>query len=371
MKIPNRTALAIGAFIMTLLVLLIGIKALQIRTLAQPPPPFPDTIVTSAEVLPMEWEVTERAVGTIAPVRGIMVSAEVGGQIERLAFESGDYVKEGDLLVQLNIETELAQLRAAEATFELAKREVLRVRELASRNSISTAEVDNAEAAEKKAGAEVDQIRSLINKKSIRAPFDGKLGIRLVSVGQVIPPGEPLVPLESLSPVFIDFSLPQRDVAAITVGLKLRVMVDAFADRVFEGRLTAINPSVDDRSRSLQMQGLLPNEDEALRPGMFATVEVVTDRKESVLAIPATAVLYSPFGNSVFRIVTGPNGAQILEQKNVRVLGARGDFVAVTGIEAGDMVVSTGVFKLSNGLAVSVDNRLAPEAQLVPQPADS
>ncbi len=371
MKLQHRTALSIGAFLFFLLFGLIAIKALQIYTLAQPAPPLPETIVTSAEVVPMEWEVTQRAVGTIAPMRGIMVSAEVGGQIKHLAFESGDQVQEGDLLVQLNIESELAQLRAAEASFELAKREVLRVRELASRNSISAAEVDNAEAGEKKAGAEVDHIRSLINKKTIRAPFTGQLGIRLVSIGQVVPAGEPLVPLEAMHSVFVDFALPQRDVADIAVGLPIRVTVDAFADRIFEGRLTAINPSLNERSRSLKMQGTLLNDDQALRPGMFAMVEIVREQKESVLAIPTTAVLYSPFGNSVFRIVTGANGERTLEQAIVRVVGARGDFLAVTGVQAGETIVSTGVFKLSAGLAVTIDNRLAPDAQLVPQPSDS
>ncbi len=372
---PKVYLLTIGGAI-GVIAILVGLKATQIVTLMGPPPTFPPTTVTSAEVKEIDWRESLEAIGTITPVQGVLVRAELGGSVEEIAFESGASVEQGALLVQLNVDSEDAQLRVAEARAELARREIDRARELVGRNSASKAELDTAEANFKAAEAEVDAIRATIAKKTIRAPFAGRLGIRQINKGQVLEPGAAVVGLQNLETVYVDFNLPQQQVAALRVGLPVKTTTDAALDRTFEGTISALDSNLDARSRNLRVQATLPNPDELLKPGMFARVEILLDGNHKALAIPATAVLYSPFGDSVFKIneqaadQTKPAGL-VLSQKNIRIVSSRGDFLAVTGLAAGEQVVSSGVFKLSNGMPVVIDNKLAPNAELTPEPGDS
>jgi membrane fusion protein, multidrug efflux system len=356
---------------------LVGIKALQIVKMVSTPQPMPVATVTSAVVKEEDWAPTLSAVGSISAVQGAVVSAELGGIVSQVAFENGSSAKKGDLLVQLDASAEEAQLRTAEADLELARADLERSRGLATRKVISKADLDAAESRFQQKQGTVDQWHSMITKKTVRAPFDGQLGIRQVNVGQMINAGQQVVPLTSLDSVFADFALPQQNLAGLSQGLEARVTTDAVPGHVFPGKLTAMNSMVDVATRNVTLQATLENPDHALRPGMFAKVEVVLPEKHKTLVIPGSAVSYAPFGDSVFVIEkkkdpkTGKE-SQTIRQQFVRVGEARGDFVSVTtGLKAGDTVVGTGVFKLRNGMAVTINNDLASKPQLNPTPEDT
>jgi membrane fusion protein (multidrug efflux system) len=356
-----------------------GIKGLQIeRMVAQgkqfsPPPEPVNTAVARKET----WESFLTSVGSLEAVQGVIITAELPGKVERIAFEPGTKVKVGELLLQQDISAETAQLRAAEATLTLAKIELDRRRRLLSQNTISRSEYDNAEAQFKEAAAQADIIRAAIKKKTIRAPFSGHLGIRLVDVGQVLKEGEAIVSLQSIDPIFVNFSLPQQQLAQVTPGLIVRVTTDALSGQSVEGKITAINPQVDTATRNIQMQATAANPEEILRPGMFVNVAVVLPVRQDVLTIPATSVLYAPYSDSVFIVEekkeekNGPPG-KIVRQQFVRLGEKRGDFVAITsGLEEGQTVVTTGVFKLRNGQSVVVNDTVTPEFKLNPEPEQS
>jgi len=356
-----------------------GIKGLQIeRMIAQgkqfSPPPEP---VTTAEARKESWESYLTAVGSLEAVQGVIVTAELSGKVERIGFEPGTKVKAGELLVQQDISAENAQLRAAEANLTLAKIELERKTKLLAQKTISRSEYDNAEAQFKQAAAQADTIRAAIKKKTIRAPFDGRLGIRLVNVGQVLKEGDAIVSLQSIDPIFVNFSLPQQQLAQVTSGLTVQVTTDALPGQVVDGKITAINPQVDTATRNIQMQATVANPEELLRPGMFVNVAVVLPAQQHVLAIPATAVLYAPYGDSVFVVEkkkeeTNGQAGQIVRQKFVRLGEKKGDFVAIaSGLEEGETVVTTGVFKLRNGQSVVVDNAVTPEFKRNPEPEES
>jgi membrane fusion protein (multidrug efflux system) len=260
---------------------------------------------------------------------------------------------------------------------ELARSDLERTRGLEEKKVVSKAELDAAESKFRRLTAVVDQMQSNIKKKTVVAPFDGQLGIRQVNVGQMINSGQPVVPLELLDSVFVDFALPQQNLSQLSPGLEIRVRSDAAGGKEFVGKLTAINPGVDTATRNVSAQATLENRDHTLRPGMFAKVEVLLPEKQKTLVIPGSAVSYAPYGDSVFVIEkkkdpkTG-NDSQTIRQQVVRVGTARGDFVSVTaGLKAGQTVVSSGVFKLRNGMAVTINNDLAPKPELNPTPADS
>jgi membrane fusion protein (multidrug efflux system) len=368
--------LAIGGLI-ALVILLVGVKAMQIGKMMSTPMVMPATTVSSVTVKEEDWEPVLSAVGSISAVQGAVVSSELSGVVSQIAFENGGTAKKGDLLVQLDASAEEAQLKSAEADLELARSDLERSRELVGRKVISKAEIDAAESKFKQKEGSVDQMRSMIAKKTVRAPFDGQLGIRQVNVGQMINSGQQVVPLTSLDPVFADFALPQQHLGKLTPGLDVRVTTDALAGRVFNGKLTAINSMVDANTRNITLQATLENPDHVLRPGMFAKAEVTLPEKHKALVIPGSAISYAPFGDSVFVIEkkkdekTGKE-SQAIRQQFVRVGESRGDFVSITqGLKAGEMVVSTGVFKLRNGMAVTVNNDLAPKPQTNPTPGDS
>ncbi|MGZ4975461.1 MAG: efflux RND transporter periplasmic adaptor subunit [Limisphaerales bacterium] len=377
MKSKLRTmGVAVGGLI-ALVVIIVGIKALQIGKMMSTPMVIPPTTVSSATVKEEDWAPALSAVGSISAVQGAVVSAELGGVVSQVAFENGGVAKKGDLLVQLDASAEEAQLKSAEADLELARADLQRSRDLVSRKVISKAEIDASESKFKQKEGSVEQMRSMIAKKTVRAPFDGQLGIRQVNVGQMINAGQQVVPLTSLDPVFADFALPQQYLGQLTPGLEVHVTTDALAGRVFNGKVTAINSMVDSSTRNITLQATLENPDHALRPGMFAKAEVTLPEKHKTLVVPGSAISYAPFGDSVFVIdkkkdeKTGKE-SQVIRQQFVRVGEARGDFVAITqGLKAGEIVVSTGVFKLRNGMTVTINNDLAPKPQVNPNPIDS
>ena len=377
MKSKLKTmGIAIGGLV-ALVAVIVGIKGLQIGKMMSTPMVVPSTTVSSVTVKEEDWAPTLSAVGSISPVQGAVVSSELGGVVSRIAFENGGTAKKGDLLVQLDASSEEALLRSAEAEAELARQDLDRTRGLSSQKVVSRAELDAGQSKFNRLNAIVDQTRSNIRKKTIIAPFDGQLGIRQVNVGQMINSGQQVVPLTSLDPVFADFALPQQYLGQLTPGLEVNVTTDALPGRVFSGKLTAINSMVDSSTRNIALQATLENSDHALRPGMFAKAEVTLPEKHKTLVVPGSAISYAPSGDSVFVIdkkkdeKTGKE-SQVIRQQFVRVGEARGDFVAITqGLKAGDRIVSTGVFKLRNGMTVTINNDLAPKPQVNPNPVDS
>jgi membrane fusion protein, multidrug efflux system len=365
--------------VLALFLVIADIKALQFKTMIAAgakmvPPP---TTVTAAEVKQGDWQPVLTAVGSISPVQGAMISAELAGTVAEIKFQSGTVVKKGDVLLKLDASAEEAQMRSAEADAELAKKDFERAQDLAARKVISAAELDAAQTKYTQKKAAVENMQSIIDKKQIRAPFDGVAGIRAVNPGQMVKVGDALVSLQGLDQVFVDFSLPQQQLAEIKPDLSVKVTTDALPDREFDGKLTAVNPAIDPVTRNVSLQATLDNRDHALRAGMFGRVTVLLPQKKQVLFVPSTAVSYAPYGNSVFVIEkktdekTKTEGL-ILRQAFIRTGETRGDFVAVTnGVKASEQVVSTGVFKLRNGMNVVVDNKLAPKAELSPKPADS
>ncbi|MEP6686604.1 MAG: efflux RND transporter periplasmic adaptor subunit [Verrucomicrobiota bacterium] len=363
--------------VLSLFLLLADIKAFQFNKMGSMPPPPQMETVTSAVVKEEDWAPVVSAVGSISAVEGAVVSAELGGVVSQVAFENGSTAKKGDLLLQLDASAEEAQLHSAEADLELARADVDRSRDLAARKVISKAESDATESKLKQKSATVDQMRSMIAKKTVRAPFDGQLGIRQVNVGQMINAGQQVVPLTSLDSVFADFALPQQHLGDLAQGLDVKVTTDALPGRVFAGKLTAVNPMVDVTTRNVMLQATLQNPDHVLRPGMFSKVEVLLPEKHKALIVPGSAISYAPYGDSVFVIEkkkdpkTGKE-SQTIRQQFVRIGEARGDFVSVAkGLKAGETVVGTGVFKLRNGMSVTINNALAPKPELNPTPADT
>jgi membrane fusion protein (multidrug efflux system) len=369
---------AIGGLV-ALVILLVGIKGLQISKMMaagkeMTPPPV---TVTSAVVKEENWSPVLPAIGSVSAVQGAIVATELGGVVSEIKFQNGGVAKKGDVIVKLDASQEEALLRSAEAEAELARTDLERAQGLASQKVVSKAELDAAESKFRRLTAIADQMRSNIRKKTLVAPFDGHVGIRQVNVGQMINAGQQIVPLTSLDPVYVDFALPQQHLAQLAQGLEVRVRSDAAPGREFKGKLTAINSMVDPVTRNVSVQATLGNPDHALRPGMFAKTEVELPEKRPALVIPGSAVSYAPFGDSVFVIEkkkdekTGKE-SEVIRQQFVRVGEARGDFVSITnGLKAGETVVGTGVFKLRNGMAVAINNDLAPKPQVNPTPVDS
>ncbi len=362
--------IAIGGFVF-------GIKVLQIGKMMSTPMVMPPTTVSSAVVKEEDWAPTLSAIGSVSAVQGAVVSAELGGVVAEINFQSGGVAKKGDVLMRLDSSAEEAQLHTAEADLELAKANLERERDLAARKVVSKQELDTAQSTFGQKQGAVDNMRAFITKKQIRAPFDGMLGIRQVNVGQMINSGQQVVQLTALDRVYVDFALPQQNLPQLAAGYEARVHADSLPGREFKGKVTAINSMVDNVTRNISLQATFDNPDHELHPGMFVKVDVILPEKSKTLVIPGSAVSYAPYGNSVFVIdkkkdpKTGKE-SQSLRQAFVRIGEARGDFVAVTeGLKAGDVVVSTGVFKLRNGMPVVINNDLAPNPQLNPRPIDS
>ncbi len=372
----KKTIFIVAVGLVVVVGVLAGSKYLQIRAMVEQGKLFtpPPEVVTSATVMAETWESYLTAVGSVDAVQGVTVTAEMTGKVVRIAFESGNLVSAGDLLVQQDISAETAQLRAAEAVSELARLNFERAKTMLPNEAISLSDYDGLQAQLTEARAEVDSLRAMIDKKTIRVPFSGRLGIRQINLGQVINDGQAIVTLQSLGPVFVNFFLPQQQLAKIRTGLPVRLSSDALPGQDISGEITAIESEVDTATRNIRVQALLANPGDQLRAGMFASVSVVLPKTEAVLTIPATAVLYAPYSDSVFVIEEkkaepGVTAGKVVRQQFVSLGEKRGDFIVVAaGLKAGDTIVSTGAFKLRNGQSVVVDNKLAPDFKLAPRP---
>ena len=373
----KRMILMLG-FTAVLVAVLGFVKFRQFQAMAgqaasfQPPPEAVTTIVAQRE----SWPATLTAIGTMAAVQGVTVSADLPGTVARIAFDSGQAVRQGEVLVQLDTRQERAQLAAVEAERDLARVNLDRMKGLLEERVIAKAEYDRAVADDRQTDAKVAEIRATIERKTVRAPFSGILGIRQVNLGQYLAAGDPIVPLQSLNPIYVNFGLPQQDAGQVRVGRRVRITAEDLAGVELAGRVTAINSVIDEATRNVQVQATLANPDGKLRPGMFVDAEVILGASRQVLALPASAISYAPFGDSVFVVtdLKGPNGETYrgVHQRFVKLGGARGDQVAVvSGIDPGDEVVTSGVFKLRNGAAVLVNNKVQPANDKAPKPEDS
>jgi membrane fusion protein (multidrug efflux system) len=338
----------------------------------QPPPEAVTTLVAQPE----SWPATLSAIGTVAAVQGVTVSADLPGTVARVAFDSGRAVRKGDVLAELDTRQERAQLAAIEAQQELARLNYNRLKGLLGDRVISQAEFDRAAADQKETDARLGEVHATIERKTIRAPFDGVLGIRLVNLGQYLAAGDAVVPLQSLHPIYVNFGVPQQDIGQIRVGHRIQVSARDVTGAAFGGRVTAIDSIVDQATRNVQVQATLPNTTGQLRSGMFVQTELLLGASRSVIAVPASAINYAPFGDSVFVVtdLKGQKGETYrgVRQQFVKLGGSRGDQVAIlSGVSAGDEVVTSGVFKLRNGAAVVVNNKVQPSNKRAPKPEDS
>jgi membrane fusion protein, multidrug efflux system len=333
--------------------------------------------VSAAKAESSDWQPTIDAVGSLRAVRGADLSLEVPGVVEEILFQSGDEVQAGQILLRLRAEDEIAKLQSLEATAQLAQITYDRDVQLFKARAISQAVVDNDEANLRNFKAQVAQQKAIVDKKTLRAPFAGKLGLRQVDLGQFLSAGTVIATLQSLDPIFVDFLLPQQAVAQLTVGAKVEAKVDAFPDRMFTGKITAINPKIETASRNIQVRATLPNADQKLLPGMFATVQLETGAAQRLITLPQTAVSYNPYGSLVYLVDDkgkDPDGKPQLTARQVFVTtgATRGDQVAILkGVAEGDMVVTSGQIKLRNGVPVVVDNRVVPKNDPAPKIVDN
>lgn len=332
----------------------------QMTKLAPPPP-----AVTTAVAKRERWQPVLSAVGSLKAVNGVTVSTDLAGIVSQISFQSGGPVKKGDLLVKLDGQQEEAQLRSAEARRDLAKLNLERQRELVKDGAVSQSEFDSAETEYRRAVAAVDDAGALIARKTITAPFDGVLGIRQVDLGQYLNVGAPIVPLQSVDPIYVEFAFPQQNLEQIAVGKKIHLKAAGITGEQFEGEITAIDSRLDEATRNIMIQGTVKNPENKLRPGMFVNVEVLLPEKQ-VTSIPASSISYAPYGDSVF--VVKDNHVQ---QQFVKLGATRGDQVSVlSGIKEGDQVASSGVFKLRSGIPVQVNNSVQPGNEANPNPPE-
>ncbi|HET6396151.1 MAG TPA: efflux RND transporter periplasmic adaptor subunit [Pseudoxanthomonas sp.] len=344
--------------------------------------PQPPVEVSTFQARSERWSDSADAVGTLVADNGTEVTTEAGGVVQRIFFESGQRVRKGEVLVQLNTANELAQLEALEAAARLAATQRDRWLELGEQKLVSRAEVDEriTDAASTRAQAEAQ--RALIAQKTVRAPFDGVLGIRRVNLGQYINPGDPIVNLQALDPIHVDFTLPEQRMSQVAIGTRVNLEVDAQPGRAFEAEVTAIEPAVDASTRNFVVRATLSNADGALRPGAFARVGFALGQARDVVVVPQTAVSFNPYGNSVYVVVDAPaakDGAQaegqaqaprhVVKQRFVTTGPARGDLVGILdGLKPGETVVSSGLLRLRNDAAVVINNKVQPAADAAPEP---
>ena len=337
------------------------------------PPPEAVTTVVAQQV---EWSNTLDAVGSIAPIQGVTLSADLPGVVAKVAFNSGAHVPEGQVLVQLDTRQEQAQLASAQAQLDLAKVNLDRAQKLFDQKAIAQSDFDLANAQYKSAEAAVGQAQASIDRKTIRAPFAGVTGIRQVNLGQYVNSGDAIVTLQAMDAVFMNFSVPQQDFRALTLGSTVDATVEGSKDSVFHGKVTAIDPVVNDATRNVSVQATFPNPRGELKPGMYATVRVVVGEGQPIVSLPSSAINYAPYGNSVFILedMKGPDGKPYrgVRQQFVKLGRAMGDQVAILGgVKAGDEVATSGVFKLRPNAAVKVNNTVMPSDSTAPKPADS
>ncbi len=337
-----------------------------------PPPDAVTTIVAKREV----WPSTLDIIGTAQAIQGVTVSADLPGTVAKIDFESGQAVHAGDVLVELDTRQERAQLAAAEAQRDLARINFNRSKELVKQGVLAQTEYDNTFQAQKSAEAQVGEIQATIDRKIVRAPFTGVLGLRQANLGQYLAAGQAIVPLQALNPIYVNFGVPQQIAPQMRSGRALKVTSDDLPGAAFAGRVTAVDSVINEATRNIQVQATLPNPSAKLRPGMFVQVQVVMGASRDVVTLPASAINYAPYGDSVFVVtnMTDPKGKMYrgVRQQFVKVEGSRGDQVAiVSGVDPGQEVVTSGVFKLRNGAAVTVNNSVQPSNNPKPNPQDT
>ena len=351
-------------------------KVSQIKALSSQPHGMPPAAISTVKAEEVTWQPTIHSIATLAPVEGVLLGADADGIVSKIAVENGAAVKAGDILLEFDTTVEAAQLAASEARYNISKLDRKRAEELLEKKTISQAELDAADAQLKQTEADAAALRALMAKKVVRAPFDGRVGIRLVNLGQFVARGAALMPLQRLDPMFVNLQIPQRQLPLVSVGQRVMVRIDAFPDRVFEGKISAINPSVDAASRNVSLQATISNPDEVLRSGMFARAEIELNTGKPSIVIPATSIAYASYGNSVYIVekMKGQDGAEYLgvRQQFVKLGVARGDQISILeGVKPGEEVATGGVFKLRNGLPVQVNNTVQPSNNPEPKPANT
>lgn len=372
-KLPFM-AIAIGLAVV-IIVILGSIKTMQIRKLMSQSFEMPPTAVTSLVVETEDWIPAMKAVGSTAAVQGVMVSTDQPGIVTKINFESGQTVKEGDLLVQLDISQEEAQLRSAQASQKLAALNLQRQQNLIKSRVSAQSELDTAQAQFDQASASVLEMKSQVDKKTIRAPFSGVLGIRQVNLGQYLQSGAQVVPLQALDPIYVNFFLPQQALGRLAAGQEVVVKAEGLSED-FKGKLNAVDSVVDEATRNVRVQATIPNPKGLLRPGMFVNTELPQKEKTSFVVVPATAVQYAPYGDTVYIVedMSSPDGKSYrgVRQQVVKIGETRGDRVAiVSGVNPGEEVVTSGVFKLRQGAPVMINNSIVPENSETPKPEDT
>lgn len=335
----------------------------------------PPEAVTTAVAKPQHWQSTIDAMGTVAAVQGVMLSADQPGIVSRINFVSGARVQTGQVLVYLDTRQERAQLASAAAQRALAKLNLDRSKKLFDQQVIAQADFDQLEAQYKQADATADGFEAAIARKTIRAPFSGIAGIRQVNLGQYVNSGDPVVPVQQMDPVYVNFAVPQQQAAMLRSGIQMLATSDV-SPSPFSGHITAVNPVVDDATRNVQVQGTFRNPRGLMRSGMYVTVKVQLGARNDVIALPASAINFAPYGNSVFIVeeMKGPDGKAYrgVRQQFVKLGTAQGDLVAILdGVKAGQEVVTSGVFKLRTGASVTVNNKVQPSSSPAPKPEDS
>lgn len=336
--------------------------------------PPPETVSTTV-ARPQKWDTSLSAIGSVAAVNGVTVAADLPGLVDEIAFDSGRHVNRGDVLLRLDTKQERAQLAAANAQLNLARVQLERASGLRKQDIVSQEVVDQNAALYKQAEARVGEIRATIERKTIRAPFSGILGIRQVNRGEYLAGGAPIVTLQALQPVYVDFNVPQQEVAKLQTAGEVRVTSDGFAGTEV-GRVTAVESLVDASTRNMRVQATFENRDGRMRPGMFVEAQLSRGVEQDVLTLPVSAISYAPFGDSIFIVedMKDPKGKTYkgVRQQFVKLGGSRGDVVAVlTGLKPGEEVVTSGVFKLRPNAAVQVNNTVQPGNNPAPKPEDS
>ncbi len=354
-----------------------GVKYFQIKSaMAQhghytPPPEAVTTVLTKQEA----WDTTLASIGSVAAVNGVTVSADLPGVVEQISFDSGRFVPKGEVLVRLDARQERAQLAAAEAQKELTRLDLERKQGLRAKDAIPQATFDRSSAEYKQAEARVGEIAAAIARKTIRAPFSGVAGIRQINLGQYLAPGSPIVTLQALQPVYVNFNVTQQEVGRLQVGTTVQVTAEGL-QKLESGKIAAIDSIIDEGTRNARVQAIFENRDGRLRPGMFVETQLARGIKTPVMTVPVSAISYAPFGDSVYIVeqVKGPDGKEYrgVRQQFVKLGGSRGDLVAIiSGVKAGEEIVTSGVFKLRPGAAVVVNNAIQPGSSATPRPEDS
>jgi membrane fusion protein, multidrug efflux system len=338
----------------------------------QPPPTAVTTVIAKRET----WPSTMSVIGTVAAIQGVTIGADLPGTVDKIHFESGQWVHEGDILVELDTRQERAQLASLEAQRDLARINYDRAQELVKAGVISRSDYDNATAQQKATEAQVADTRAAIARKTIRAPFTGLLGIRQISLGQYLAAGQAIVSLQSLNPIYVNFGVPQQDTPKVVPGHVLRVTDADLPGMAFSGRISALDSVINEQTRNIEVQAILTNKDNKLRPGMFVQVELPVGKSREVVPLPASAINYAPYGDSVFVVREMKdqkgNAYRGVQQQVVKIDGSRGDQVAIiSGLNPGDEVVSSGAFRLRNGAPILVNNTVKPENNPNPKPQDS